>query len=225
MPQTKVIRGELAQSNEKSTNNWGIQDFYALATKLDFARLHQFRIIEWKNNGNSVFREDDYFLYLETASLPGKEITNVVVPYIGMEFNVPSMTKYSGASYPVVFRCDQPYDIRYMLEECLQTTYDDIKSSGYGLAPGEDSYMIIGLLDKNNEPEQKYKLIGTSVNSIGLIQYNTGDTGTVAKVEASLTYHYWQPMVNRSLSFMSSNNTSNNNNGVTEEGMRAAGLL
>jgi hypothetical protein len=196
MPENKVTRGTLGKPNETSSSNWGIQDFYSLASKVDFARLHQFRIMEWKHNSQPVFKENDYHLYLETGSLPGKEIANVVVPYIGIEFNVPAMSKYSGSSYPVTFRCDQPYDIRKMLEYCLTNTYDEQNSTGYGLAPGEDSYMVMALLSKDNEPIQKYKLIGTSVNSLGAIQYNTGDTGTIAKVEATITYHYWQPLSN-----------------------------
>ena len=131
---------------------------------------------------------------METASLPGKEITSVVVPYIGMEFNVPCMVKYSGSAYAITLRCDQFYIIRQALEKCVTNTYDDENTTAYGLVPSEDSYMIIALIGKSTQPIMKYKLIGTSVSNTGTIQYNTGDTGTIAKVEMTLTYHYWRQL-------------------------------
>jgi hypothetical protein len=189
-----VKRDKIGQSSEVPKTEWGIQDFYSLAQQVDFARLHQFRVIEWKHNTKAVFDESKFHLYLETATLPGKEITSVVVPYIGMEFNVPCMVKYTGTSYAITLRCDQFYIIRQALEKCITNTYDDENTTAYGLVPSEDSYMVIALIGKSTQPIMKYKLIGTSVSNTGTIQYNTGDTGTVAKVEMTLSYHYWRKL-------------------------------
>lgn len=187
-----VRRDKIGQTSDAPKTEWGIQDFYSLAQQVDFARLHQFRIIEWKHNLEPVFDETKFHLYLETASLPGKEITTVTVPYIGMEFNVPCMVKYSGSSYAITLRCDQFYIIRQALEKCITGTYDDETTKAYGLVPSEDSYMVIALIGKSTQPITTYKLIGTSINNTGTIQYNTGDTGTIAKVETTLSYHYWR---------------------------------
>ena len=174
------------------TPKLNIEDFYAHATKHDFARLHQLRVIEWKWFGEDVFPEEDWFLYLETAILPSREIANLTVPYLGMTFNVPGMASYGGsASYAVTFRCDKSYKIRRIIETQSRKTHDDTDTTGNYLVPGENSFMVLGLLDKHQNIIAVYKLIGIHVINTGTIGYNLGDTGTIAKVDATLAYHYW----------------------------------
>lgn len=173
----------------------GIRDFYAMAHQKDFARLHQFRIITWKWFGEDVLNDPQYktfALYLETASLPSREITNLQVPYLGFNFNVPGMATYNGAAnYPVVFRCDQSYVLRDIVEKQTRSIYDEANTTGNFLTPSDDSILTLGLLDKNNTPIKKYTLVGTAITNTGSISYNLGDSGTIAKVEATLSYHYW----------------------------------
>ena len=169
-----------------------IEDFYALATKVDFARLHQLRIVEWVWFGKRVIPTDDYHLYLETASLPGREIANLSVPYIGMNFNVPGLVSYGGAAaYNVTFRCDQTYLLRDIFEQQTRTTHNDTDSNGNNMTPGEDSYLVLGLVGKQLEIIRNYKLVGVRVINTGTIQYNLGDAGTIAKLDVTLAYHYW----------------------------------
>lgn len=174
--------------------NWGIRDFYNSALKYDFGRTHQLRILEWQQFGNSVFSGSSLPLYLETASLPGKEISNIVIPYAGMNYNIPGMTSYTGASLPVVFRCDSNYNILSIFESYMQDTHDDENSNGRISAPGEDSYLILTLIGKDLKPVKSYKMIGTSIHKLGPIQYNLGDSGTITKIDATLTYHYWRTL-------------------------------
>ena len=175
-----------------SESGINIEDFYAHATKHDFARLHQLRIIEWKWFGKDVLPSYDWHIYLETATLPSREIANLAVPYLGMMFNVPGMAAYSGASnYAVTFRCDKNYIIRRIVELQSRLTHNDTDTTGNYIVPGEDSYMVIGLLDKMQNFIAVYKLIGIHVINTGTISYNLGDTGTIAKVDATLAYHYW----------------------------------
>lgn len=171
-----------------------IQDFYNVAILNDFSRLHQFRLISWFWNGASVIGDDDLHLYLETASLPSREITNVPVPFMGLNFNVPGLATYGGSSnYPVVFRSDSSYWLRRMIERATRLTFDDQTSVGDYNTPGYDSRMVIGLLDKvaSAAPVEYYTLVGTQLINTGTIEYNLGDTGQVARVNGSLTYHYW----------------------------------
>ena len=149
--------------------NINIEDFYAHATEHDFARLHQFRVIEWKWFNKDVLPNEQWFLYLETATLPGREIANLSVPYLGMTFNVPGMAAYSGASnYAVTFRSDKNYVIRQMLEIQSRNTHDDTDTTGNYLVPGEDSYMVLGLLDKRQNIIMLYKLIGVHIITLVL---------------------------------------------------------
>jgi hypothetical protein len=78
-----------------------IQKFYSTAVQRDFARLFQFRLTSF---GNVVFSTEQY-TYVETASLPGRTINNVQVPYMGLQFNVPGTVSYPGSTgYAVTFR-------------------------------------------------------------------------------------------------------------------------
>ena len=48
-------------------------------------------------------------------------------------------------------------------------------------------------MNKNMEPIGEYTLIGANIVNTGVISYNLGDTGSIAKVDAVLSYHYWVP--------------------------------
>jgi len=188
-----------------------IQDFYSLASQSDFARLHQFRILDWRWNGGSVIQEEEpgrgHTLYLETAALPGRTITNTPMPFMGLNFNVPGLATYDGsAGYAVTFRCDSQYYLRHTIEYFSRLVFNDATSVGDYNIPSKSSYLTIGLLDKqlntdtNGNGSTTYTLVGASIASTGTIEYSIGDTGTPAKVNASLSYHYWhQGEFNRAL--------------------------
>ena len=177
----------------KSDLSVGIQDFYNAAIAFNFARLHQFRIIQWQQFGRSMFtNKDGLYLYLESASLPAKEMSNIVVSYAGMNYNAPGMTSYNNTTFATTFRCDERYVLRKIFEDYMTSVHDDSEGTGERRAPGEDSYMEILLLDKDLLATETYKLIGTNVTNIGPIQYNTGDTGTIAKIDVNFTYQYWR---------------------------------
>lgn len=169
----------------------GIADFYAFAIKHDFARQHQFRIVDWKSYGENVLPEEGYSLYLETAQLPARETINVTVNYIGMTYNVPGMATYSGASYPVTFKCDKDFVLRKAFEDMSLLNYNDQDTTGNFIAPGDDSYLTIGLLNKDMVIIKYYTLMGVSLINPGSITYNLGDTGSIVKMDVTLSYHFW----------------------------------
>lgn len=177
-----------------------IQDFYAVATERDFARQHQFRITDWVIEGEDVLALDGttgegaakHTLYLETAQLPGREITNVPVPFMGLSFNVGGLASYSGsAAYAVSFRCDSMYYLRSVMEHHTRRVFNDMTSVGDYNIRSDKSYLTMALLDKYLQPIQYYSLIGTQLINTGTISYNLGDTGQPAKVDATLSYHFW----------------------------------
>ena len=57
-----------------------ISDFYRSVQQKDFARQFQFRLVQLANTN---FGEDT-LIYVETATLPGRSITNVQVPFMGL---------------------------------------------------------------------------------------------------------------------------------------------
>jgi hypothetical protein len=166
-----------------------ITDFYTAVQKNDFARQFQFRVVQLANTN---FGEEQ-LVYLETASLPGRTINNIQVPFMGLNFNVPGTASYPGSeSYAVTFRCDQNYDIRATLENATFNTFDDQTSRGdYNIARNS-STIILDLLGKNKATVRQYTLYGAYVVSVGDMAYNIGDNGAIVTVPATLSYQYWR---------------------------------
>jgi len=166
-----------------------IQKFYSTATNRDFARLFQFRLISF---GNISF-QDEHLAYVETASLPGRSITNVPVPYMGLQFNVPGSVTYPGsAGYAVTFRCDQNYDIRAALEAVTFNTFDEASSTGEYSIPGINNTLTMALLNKSMDPVRFYTLYGVYVQALADTAYDIKDTGTVSTINATLAYQFWR---------------------------------
>lgn len=177
-------------------NEQTIQKFYTVAAQRDFARKFQFRL----NSFGNINFGPEHFTYVETASLPGRTINNVQVPYMGLQFNVPGTASYPGSdSYSVTFRCDQNYDLRAALEGALFNTFDEVTSSGEYSLPGAASPTGLGgntltmeLLDKKLEPVRFYTLYGVYVKSIADEAYDIKDNGAISMINATLAYQFWR---------------------------------
>jgi hypothetical protein len=166
-----------------------ISKFYEQVQTNDFARQFQFRVTQLANTN---FDENE-LVYLETASLPGRAINNVQVPFMGLNFNVPGTASYPGSEgYNVVFRCDQNYNIRAVLENMTFNAFDDSTSTGNYNIARQGSVITLNLLGKNGSSIRKYNLIGAYVVSVGDISYNLGDNGSIVTVPATLAYQYWR---------------------------------
>lgn len=166
-----------------------IQEFYTVAQRKDFARLFQMRLVSF---GNINFQPQHY-AYVESASLPGRSISNIPVTYMGMDFNTPGTVKYPGsASYSVQFRCDQQYDIRAALEAATFDLFDESTSTGTYGVPGEGSKLIMELFDKQMSTVRNYTLFGVWVQSLGDVSYDVKDVGSVQTIAATLAYQYWR---------------------------------
>jgi len=166
-----------------------IQSFYTQAQNRDFARLFQFRL---RSFGNVIFNEGDY-TYVETASLPGKTINNVQVPYMGLQFNVPGTVSYPGSSnYAVTFRCDQNYDLRAALEAAMTNTFNDATSKGQYFISPTSSILELELLNKQMKPIREYKLYGVYVQSLADTAYDIKDTGAISTINATIAYQFWR---------------------------------
>jgi len=166
-----------------------ISDFYRSVQQKDFARQFQFRLVQL---ANTDFGEDT-LIYVETATLPGRSITNVQVPFMGLQFNVPGTATYPGSeSYAVTFRCDQNYNIRAALENATFNTFDDGTSTGDFNIARNSSVITMNLLNKAGGTVRQYTLYGAYVVSVGDLSYNLGDSGTIQTVPTTLAYQYWR---------------------------------
>jgi hypothetical protein len=170
-------------------NDQTISKFYTVAQSKDFARQYQFRVTQLANTNFGP----DQLIYLETANLPGRTITNTQVPFMGLQFNVPGTATYPGSDgWNVTFRCDQNYNIRAVLENATFNTFDDGTSTGDFNIARNSSIITLELLGKKMDVLRSYNLYGAYVVSVGDMSYSLADAGTVQTVPATLAYQYWR---------------------------------
>ena len=162
-----------------------IQNFYAAAQNMEFARDFQFKV-----RSLGPFTEQD-LLYLKTSNLPGKEITNKVVPYMGLEFNVPGSTKYTGSSaWEVKFWADEAANIRNKMEAWISEIFNDETSAGkYGVSTELCSFDLLG---KNLETLRRYQFVGLYPVKVGELAYNITGSGEPLELSATFAYQYWR---------------------------------
>jgi hypothetical protein len=176
-----------------------IQNFYSAVIKRDFARRFQFRL---GPNFAGTNLPENALIYVEAATLPGRSITNVPVPFMGLQFNVPGTAQYpDSAGWAVRFRCDQNYDIRRQLENAQFRVFDDQASTGNYFIPRRGSTVVLNLLGKEGAggagdsqvaPIRQYTLYGAYINNIGAMSYELGDAGAIQTIDATIAYQYWR---------------------------------
>ena len=172
-----------------------ISDFYRVALERDFARDFQFRVLSIENGGASdvTFDEDD-LVYCTGAQLPERAITNVAVPYMGLEFNIPGNATYPGSGgYTLQFYCDQNSQIRQKFEDMSIDIFDDATSTGNYFTPRQSATINLVQLDTQLAPVAQYQLVGASVRNVGALDYNiSGGSGQFVTFGATMAYHYFR---------------------------------
>lgn len=170
-----------------------IQDFYTQAQVKDFARTNLFRVLNIQIGSTDIeFTEED-LVYATTATLPGKTIGNIAIPYMGLNFNVPGNVTYPNSdNYAITFRCDESYGLRNKFLQALNDTFDDADSTGNYFTPTADSVIDLVLLDKELNRTDQYQLVGCAVKDVQPIQYNISTAGTQVDFTVGISYHYFR---------------------------------
>ena len=170
-------------------DQYGIANFYDTASRLDFARTNLFRVIQLGNLA------PDNLIYLESTIMPGKDINNVVVPFMGLSFNVPGNVSYPGSeSWQVKFRMDSIYNLRNLLEISSLQIFDDATSSGNYQIPNASSAnkIILALLDKQGGVVKFMTLFGSWLKTIGNVNVTVASKGEIVEQEATIAYQFWR---------------------------------
>lgn len=170
-------------------NTTGIRNFYDAAIKRGFLRDYHFRVIRAGNWLNA-----DDFLYMTTASLPGRTVTSIQVPYMGLNFQVPGTANYNqNAGWPVTFRCDETLNIRSKLETWSRAAFDDITSTGANIPDkGADNQITLVTLDGRGDAQKQITLIGAWPVDIGNASFKMDGNGTVVTINVTIAYQYWE---------------------------------
>jgi hypothetical protein len=172
--------------------NQNIQNFYRSAADKDFSRDFLFRVTQMQLQGVPALEEGD-LIYVKTASLPGRAIGNVAVPYMGLNLNVPGAATYPGSeSYALSLYLDAKSSLRNYFETASRALFDDQTSTGEYGTPDDDFFIQLAQLDKDLEPVAEYKLIGASLRNISDIGYDIASgTGATVQIDATVSYHFY----------------------------------
>lgn len=172
-----------------------IQQFYRIAQDRDFSRDFLFRVTQLQLQGVPPLLDTD-LVYVKSAALPGRSITNIPTPYMGLNFNVPGNTTYPGSdSYSLKWYLDGESTLREFFENASRNLFDDKISTGNYGTPGYDFYIVLQQLDKQLEPLPggSYKLVGTSLRNIENIEYNiAAGNGATVEISTTIAYHYYE---------------------------------
>jgi len=176
-----------------------ISTFYSEAASRDFARDFSFRVLSITTGGatnaagTTLDFNDTDLVYVKTAILPERAITNVPVPYMGLNFNLPGNATYPGSeAYSMTFYADAQSKIRQKFEDWSRYTFDDANSTGDYFMPKQTSVINLAQLDNQLNRVATYNLIGVSPRSVGALNYNiAGGTGQTIDFTATMAYHYF----------------------------------
>ena len=172
--------------------NQNIRNFYNVAATRDFSRDFLFRVLDIKLQGVPGMNEDQ-LIYAKAAALPGRNITNIPVKYMGLDINVPGGATYPGsAEYALNFFLDSKSELREYFETASRRLFDDSSSTGTYGTPNGSSYITLGQLDKGLNVISEYKLEGASIRAINSIDYKMSEgSGATVDVGVTIAYHFY----------------------------------
>lgn len=176
-----------------ASTNQTIRNFFQVAAQREFSRDFLFRVLSINYAGGATFNESE-LVYVRTAELPGRNIGNVDVKYMGMSFNLPGGVTYpNSAAYSLEFYCDAKSTIREKFIGESRRTFDDATSTGAYDIPTTGSTIRLMQLDKNLDPVTIYRLVGCSIRDVGNISYDIADgTGNYKTFSVTTAYHYFE---------------------------------
>lgn len=170
-----------------------IRKFYTVAAGRDFSRDFLFRVTAINLAGIAGEISEEDLVYAKAANLPGRTISNVAVPYMGLNFNVPGTASYTGAEgYSLTFFLDSESRLRNLFETASRAMFNDATSTGLYGTPDDSNFIELAQLDKELNVISSYKLIGASIRSIGDIQYQiSSGTGQTVELPVTIAYHFY----------------------------------
>lgn len=172
----------------------GLGGFYTQAVNNDFSRNFQMRVVSL---GTYLTEKDN--VYITTSNLPGYQINNQAVPFMGLQFNVPGTGSFPGSdSWQVVFRCDQKLNIREKLLNWQKSVFNAFpytagESTGGYNPKYLESVAVMTVFDRTGAEARGVRLIGVYPVTLGDISYDATGNGAPVELTATLAYQWWEP--------------------------------
>lgn len=179
-----------------------IRNAYEVYQRHDFSLSNYFRLISILGAPEYVSREinekpygEGGALYIKSASIPGRTVQNIPVPYQGFEFNKPGAVKYDNNPWQVTFKTPGDYLVRNALEQWSFEIASDETSCGRGNIPCPNSVIRLGLTDASCKIIRVYDLIGVYPSNVSSIEYDMEST-SLTQFTVDFYYQYWRLVPN-----------------------------
>lgn len=175
-----------------------IRNAYETYQRHDFSREHQFRLINMFGVPQYVIKElvekpagEGGVFYITTATIPGRKIVDLEVPYHGFKFHAPSSGEYDPNPWELTFKTPGDYLVRNALEAWSFDVFSDETSCGNFHIPCESAVIRLGLLDSTCAIIRVYDLVGVYPSAIGPVSYNL-EGNAMTTFTASFYYQWWR---------------------------------
>jgi hypothetical protein len=153
-----------------------IKKAYDVFRAHDFSRSFQLRILDVGDGVPNYVRKElidqEGRVYITTAVVPGRNITDIGIQYQGFKFHVPGQAEYPNNPWPLTFKTPGDYLVRNALERWSFETASDETSCGSFNMPCKNSNIAIAVLSPKCEILKIYRLYGVYPQAIGEISYN-----------------------------------------------------
>lgn len=168
-----------------------LRRYFQTVQERDFLRDHQFRVSSLMYRGQAMLTEKE-LVYIKSASLPGRSVNSVAVPFMGLNFKVPGTAQYTD-QYQLTFYCDSPGIIRNIWEAFSFAVFDDRKSFGNYNVQANDVLSFYQYDQRGVEAvTNEYTLIGIFPTNIGDIDHAPTGNGDTRQLSVTLAYQFWR---------------------------------
>lgn len=175
----------------------GLGGFYRQAYNRDFSRDFQMRVVSI--GPGVLFMEDNVFI--TSSTLPGYQINNQAVPFMGLQFNVPGSGSFPGSdAWAVTFRCDQGLAIRQRLIDWQSSIFNAFvrsnnpraESTGAYGPKDKDTVAQLTIFNRDGAEVRGIQLVGCYPVTVGEIAYDSTANGNVVTMPVTLAYQWWE---------------------------------
>jgi hypothetical protein len=179
----------MADASTISTAN-----FFSTAARLGFSKKFNFQVLDISNMPDVGNIDENYLLYVQSASLPSVKNNTTTVPYKAFDFVVPTNTTFPEQSrWRVTFFSDNNLLIRNMFENWSKAIYNPFTNSTDKTAINFGNCILtMKVLRDDQSDAQIYKLYGVFPVLVETVDYDISDTGTnVSKLAVALAFQYF----------------------------------
>ena len=173
-----------------------IKKAYDVFRAHDFSRSFQLRVLDVGDGVPNYVRKElidqEGRVYITTAIVPGRTVTDISIPYQGFKFHVPGQVEYTSNPWQLTFKTPGDYLVRNALERWSFATASDETSCGSFNMPCKNSNIAIAVLSPKCEILKIYRLYGVYPSAISEISYNQEEV-TNTTFTTTFHYQYWRP--------------------------------